>query len=76
MKLYTTNWCAPCTVVKNKIKECGYNIVIVDVDVVFDLPRDVRTVPTLEVGGEYITGSQNIIKRIEQEHKDGAVPNT
>lgn len=64
MKLYTTPTCAPCKRVKLFIQAEGIEATIIDE--ISKFPKAVRSVPTLEVNGEFTVGDSNIIKKLKE----------
>ena len=76
MKLYTTNWCNSCTGIKKAIEELGLDVEIVDVDLLREIPTEVRSVPTLEDDSMFISGGIIILNYLKGCRKYVTVPNT
>lgn len=64
MKLYTQSWCGPCKIVKQFIEANDIQVEIVDDMQKF--PKQVRSVPVLEVDGRFIVGDSPIIKKLKE----------
>ena len=69
MKLFTANWCTPCTVVKQELYKFNHAVDIIDIDKNIEMARaaNVRSVPTLLLGdGTAITGVAEILRVIKE----------
>tara|TARA_Y100001951_G_scaffold12892_1_gene8204 strand:+ start:176 stop:409 length:234 start_codon:yes stop_codon:yes gene_type:complete len=63
MILYTAQWCSPCKALKQWIEATGNGegVEIVDVDdASVEVPKDIRTIPVLDVDGSRFVGNEEI----------------
>ena len=63
-KLYTTPQCVPCKRVKQYIAIHELDVEIVDDMTKF--PPNLRTVPMLEVDGQFTTGDSAVIQKLKE----------
>jgi glutaredoxin len=68
--LIGASWCAPCKQVKGFLDNRGidYEYVDIDTDVGMELARDwsIRSVPSMEVDGNIITGDKAIMEAFSE----------
>ena len=76
MKLYTAKWCSSCTGIKKSIEDLKLNVEVLDIDLLNEVPVEVRSIPTLEDGDIFITGAAHIFSHLKGCSKDATMPNT
>lgn len=70
MILYSTTTCNPCKNLKKTLEAEGLMDALVVVDDIEQFPSEVRGVPTLEVDGEFITGTPAILSYLRDNEGD------
>lgn len=70
LKLFTATWCEPCKNLKGRIVDEGleWKVDILDIDDFASEAAEigVRSLPTLVVEGQVVTGVENILTKIRE----------
>jgi len=79
--MYTTSWCRDCRNAKKFLDDRGIAYEEIDIDrnpeaveVVMKLNDGMRKVPTLDVGGTFVSGDDFNAARFEKELREAGVP--
>lgn len=62
MKLYTSNSCGPCRVLKQTMEREGLGSDVERITDIPSFPPEVRQMPTLEHNGSFYTGYQDVVE--------------
>jgi glutaredoxin len=56
--LYSADWCTNCGPMKQFLTQVGFEYEVVNIDELDETPKGLRSIPTLEVDGEFYVGDK------------------